>query len=296
MKRQNKIHAICHAEQPARQSFGADGCEGSRNHKTIFLAGTIFILILFSYPLHSQSILNLHENKISLKSKPPIDVSGIKPDLILSVTGGFSFPLADLKGDLNTVSSKNTATSSRAYFEQWGFNAGLQAQLPVDKKSRLRVTMSLIYNQFTNSGIDSSGATSIEPNLNFIQFGLGAEWAFTSISDITPYINIEANANIFGGSINFTDINSGLSYSADYNPDTRYGFTAAAGVEKTFNRTFGGYLGIKYCMANVLGKAYDPTGARELDDESFTANGFQINAKTISFVGVYLGFSLYIRD
>ncbi|HEY3250841.1 MAG TPA: hypothetical protein VGK25_06955 [Ignavibacteria bacterium] len=255
------------------------------------------ILILSTVSLISQNSL-FHERKGEsfLKLKPFINVSNIRPDLIISVTGGLSLPLADLKGDLSTVSLTNGATSSRAYFEKYGLNFGVQGKLPVDKKDRLRVIISVAYNFFTNSGSDSSGSSTIEPKLNFFQFGLGAEYAFMSAGDITPYFNLEANANIFGGSIDFTDNTSGLTVTAEYNRVTRYGFTASGGIEKAFTKSFGGFLGVKYCMANVLGKSSDLTGARELDDDSFVVNGFSVSQRTISFVGIYLGLSLYIRD
>jgi hypothetical protein len=258
---------------------------------------TFILLIFISYSSLSQNVLNnsININNIHL-SKTPIDVSKIKPDFILSVTGGYLIPLGDLAGDLSTVSLTNPATSAKAYFEKYGFTVGGQGKLTIDKKSRYRVRISFQFNQFTNSANDSSGNTTISPKLNFFQFGLGAEWAITNISDITPYIGFEANANIFGGTIAYSNNTTGANNENEYNTVTRYGFTADLGIEKAFNKSFGGFLGVKYCNANLLGKSSDLTGARELNDDAYTVNGFSIDAKNISFVGVYLGLSIYIRD
>jgi hypothetical protein len=272
-------------------------------NRNIFI---ILVILVNGFSIYSQQI-NKKENLIPLSlssltkknnsvnfKNPSLSVLSTKPEFILGAIAGGSAPLNELKGDLSSVSLTNPATSSPAYFESWGYNIGIYGKLPIGKKGNFRVSISLIYNRFFNSGDDSASSVTIEPNLNIFQAGLGLEYAFDRIGNVTPFIGAEFNANIFGGSIDFLKEGTSISYS--YNRNIRYGFCAGAGAEYFINKTFGLIGGVKYNMANLIGKEYNSTGAHELDDESFTVNGVNINRKNINFLNFYAGIALYISD
>jgi hypothetical protein len=236
------------------------------------------------------------KNKSESHKLTSLGVLSTKPEFILGAIGGGSIPLAELKGDVSTISLTNGATSAPSYFEEWGYSLGVFGKLPVGKTENIRINISLIYNRFFSSGTDSSDQVTIEPNLNIFQAGLGAEYAFTKIGNVTPFIGAEFTANIFGGSIDFIGSGSSSGISYNYNRNVRYGFWAGAGIEYFMNKSFSLIGGVKYNMANLIGKDRDETGAHDLDDEAFTLNGVSIKQKNISFINIYAGVALYIRD
>jgi len=237
-----------------------------------------------------------HNNKITLNKNTSLGVLSTKPEFIFGATAGGSIPLAELKGDVSTISLSNGATSSPKYFEQWGYSIGVFGKLPVGKKGNFRVNMSFIYNRFFNTGNDSSNTVTIEPNINIFQTGLGVEYALNRIGNVTPFVGAEFTANIFGGSIDFIGSGSSSGVSYNYNRNVRYGFWAGAGAEYFINKTFGLIGGVKYNFANLIGKEFDETGAHDLDDDSFTVNGITIKQKNIMFINIYAGVALYIHD
>ena len=225
-----------------------------------------------------------------------LGVLSTKPEFVLTAFAGGSLPLNELKGDLSSISLFNGATSSTGYFEAWGYNNGVLGKLPVGRKGNFMINISLIYNRFFNSGGDSTGTVTIEPNLNIFQSGLGAEWAFNKIGNVTPFIGAEFNANIYHGSIEFIEIEGGPGISYNYNRNVRYGFSAGAGIEYSINKTFGLTGGVKYNWTNLIGKKYDESGAHDLDDEAFIVNGISIKQRNIAFLNFYAGVALYIWD
>lgn len=236
------------------------------------------------------------QTKSSSLNITSLGVLSTKPEFILAAFAGGSMPLNEFKGDLSTISLTNGASSAPSYFEKWGYNLGVLSKLPVGKTGNFRINVSLVYNRFFNSGSDSSGTVTIEPNLNIFQAGLGAEWAFNKIGNITPYIGAEFNANIYHGSIDFITIEGGSTFTYNYNRNVRYGFNAGAGIEYSINRSFGLIGGVKYHWTNLIGKKFDESGAHDLDDEAYSYSGINIKQKNITFINFYAGIALYIRD
>lgn len=246
----------------------------------------------------SNSVLLSFKNE-NIKLNP-VKHSGIqlksKPELILSLSVSGLLPIAELKGNTADISLTNPATSAKSYYELWGYSIGLTAKLPAGKTGNLRPKISLHYTGFFNSGNDSTGMISIEPQLNIIQVGLGAEYSLLLPGSIRPFIEAEATANIFNGSVSYTDITGINNYTEDFNRNVRYGFTAGAGAEYVFNKTYSIFAGLRFSMANLVGKEYDETGAHDLNDEAFNLNGFAINRKNISFLSLYAGVSFGIGN
>lgn len=278
------------------------------NHKRIYIILLSSVFIFNTSVVRSQylseagsnnpiEIANISSIKSTMKfSLTSLGVLSTKPEFILTAFAGGSMPLNQLKGDVSTISLTNGATSAVSYFEKWGYNIGVLGKLPVGKKGNLRINLSFVYNRFFNTGTDSSNTMTVEPNLNILQTGLGAEWAFTNVGKITPFIAVELNANICNGSIDIFEAASGPAQSYNYNRNIRYGFNAGAGIEYSINRTFGLTGGIKYHWTNPIGKDYDETGAHDLNDDAFTINGVNVGQKNITFLNFYAGIALYIRD
>ena len=277
------------------------------NKKYLFYL-TVFLIYFISSPqIISQSTNTLKDNNFlklrSEKIQKPIsfnnktsDVPVSKAEFILMLSTGALLPLNDLKGDLSTVSLTNGATSSRGYYEKWGFSIGLIGKLPAGKKGNFRPKISLFYNSLNNSGSDSTGTVTIEPVINMLQVSLGLEYVIMKSDKFLPFIEADFAANILTRSITFTEGTNSFSFTANYNRNVRYGFGAGAGVEYQINKTYSLIGGIRYNYANLIGKESDNTGAHDFNDAAHTVNGFAIDQKIMTFISAYLGVSLNIRD
>jgi len=283
-------------------------------NKKINRTYTIRILLLLAFIISitgSQELFDINFESTNLISKVRLkDIKKnrlsdddrknnayIKPhQLILSLTGGYLLPTADLKGDVSKINFKNSATTALSYYENWGYTFGILSKLSTDKMDRFRVTVSLSLNYFRNTGQDSSGLYTVEPELNFFQAGLGAEWAFLNYGQQVVYIGFDINASSHSGSINIFNDSTGSQISLLYSPVMRFGASVNLGVDYFISKSFGLTGGLKYSITNLFGKNYDASGLHDLNDDSYTLNGFSINKKTISYLGIYVGLSVYIGD
>lgn len=266
----------------------------------LLLAVTLVSFSQYSYESSSGHEFKTGKLKLFTNKAPQDDENKIlnkfNHQFSLSASGGFLLPIGDLKGDVNTISLTNGVTSAQSYFEKMGYSYGLSAKMKIDKHNKARVTMSLIINNFINSGSDSSGKYTIEPELNFIQLGLGGEYAFARFNDLIPFIGIELNANSFFGQINFIDDSTSSTYSLKYAPVTRYGITIGAGADYYISSSWGVFAGVKFSASNLLGKNFDASGLHDLNDESYTLNGVSIKQKSIMHLAFYAGFTVFVGD
>jgi hypothetical protein len=281
-----------------------------RNKKiNILSAFRIIIFLVFTITLINSQRLsdnNFNSNtltkKITLKSnneKRPVDDDNfhVKPNqFTLTLTGGYLQPTAGLKGDVSKINFKNPATTALSYYENYGYAFGLLGKLSTDKKDRFRITVSLSLNYFRNSGLDSSQVYTVQPELNFLQVGIGAEYAFMKKGRIVPFVGFDINATSYYGSINIIDDSTQSQVSLNYNPVKRFGASVNAGVDYHISGGFGISGGLKYSITNLIGRNYDESGLHDLDDESYTLNGFTIDKKTISYLSFYIGLSVFIGE
>lgn len=236
-----------------------------------------------------------HNERInSLSSKLSLSPENTNAGLIQGIFAGYSLPLTPLKGNTQTISVKNNQTQTTSYFVKHGITGGISEKLPFGKKGNVRLVMDFSYSYFFQSGNDSIGIYTIKPKMQIFQAGLGCEYAFTSIDRVEPFIGAEINGNIFGGSTEFLNNALGTDTVKDLNMVTRYGFTVGAGVNYKLNKDLGFVFGAKYTLTNLIGKSSNLDGARELNDAAYTLEGYNVSAKTISFIKFYLGLSIYL--
>jgi len=238
--------------------------------------------------------LNYPSKKDLTSSYNLADNNNSHPGLIQGIYGSFGFPFAPLKGNISTISLNNGATSAVSYFEKWAVGGGISEKLPVGNKGKFKVVINFNYSVFLNSGTDSLGVNSIKPKIEIFQTSLGGEYAITKLDRIEPFIGADITASIFGGSLQIDNSVLGTSVTADYNSVSRFGVDFGAGVDYKINKDFGFVLGGKYNISNIIGKSTDLTGAHELNDAGYSVNGINIKSKTISYINLYLGFSIYI--
>lgn len=219
-----------------------------------------------------------------------------QPRFVIHVTGGYSLPLPDFKGDI--------PTDSNSYFMKQGFNFGADGKYYVDKKRSIGITLALTYSLFSNSEDISSvvGTTTytvtVKPKVNVFTAGLGVEYAFLPKGKANPFIGAEFTGNFFSGKNTIT-LPTGDS-TIDLKSEARFGLGIGAGVDIKLSKNIGIVVGGKYQLANLIGKAYDSVTAGQtevpLNDKEHTIGTTTIDAKNISWIQFYAGISFYLMQ
>ena len=213
-----------------------------------------------------------------------------QPKLTLHLTGGYSLPLPDLRGDIPLKEGDNN------YQVKNGFNFGADGKFALDKKCYIKITASLAYNMFNNSGDMELVENGIETRkINIFSTGLGFEYSFFPKKNINPFIGAEFTGNFFNGKhtieIGDTSINENTLKS-----ESRFGININGGIDIVSSKNIGIVIGIKYNIANLFGKdSASVSGAGfALWDKEYIYNGRTISAKNIQYIQFYAGLSFYL--
>jgi len=211
-----------------------------------------------------------------------------QPQVTVHVTGGYNLPLPDLKGDY--------PADTNSYLQKSGFNAGADVKYFLGKKRNVGITLSLGYNSFssgdiTATGSDTSFFTTAKNKINTFTAGLGIEYAFSPKSKANPFIGVELTGNFFSG--DFTSTKGTVSTTSTLKSASRFGVATNLGLDVNLNKSIGFVVGLKYNLANLIGK--DSTGGSATE---FGLNDKEIgtvSAKNISWLSIYGGFSFYFN-
>ena len=166
-----------------------------------------------------------------------------QPKFVIGVTGGYSLPLPQLKGTIDSVNSE----SGESYFVKTGFNLGLTGKYAVDKKRKIRITFGGAYNKFTGEETYSHTNTiDFHTNLSIISASLGAEYSFTPKEKTAPFIGLELNGNFLSGKTEETVTASSTSDHDTFGTTTstlisasRFGISLGGGVDVALNKNIG---------------------------------------------------------
>lgn len=178
-----------------------------------------------------------------------------QPQIVISATGGYNLPLPDLKGNFPDSISGTTADSN-TYLIKQGFNFGLTGKYALGKKRNVRVNLGFAYNMF-NQSKDYDGGYSLKNKMNIINIAAGVEYAFQPRQKVNPYVGLDLGAYLYSGDIELT---GPISSKGTLKSATRFGGAIGGGIEFMFSKQIGANIGVKYHMANLIGKAYDTTG------------------------------------
>lgn len=217
-----------------------------------------------------------------------------QPQLKLHVTGGYNLPLPDLKGDLDTRADSNT------YFMKQGFGFGADGKYYLGTKRNVGITLGLGYQMFSNSSDSSTyfGATNIKNKLNAFTVGLGVEYNFMPKGKTQPFLGAEFTGHFFSGDFEATV--GGTTFKRTLKSASRFGAAFGGGVDFKFGKQVGAVLGLKYNLANLIGKEYDSTNTSttevSLDDKEHTEGGVTVAAKNISYLQIYAGVSFFFNE
>lgn len=209
--------------------------------------------------------------------------------LIVQLNAGYLLPLPDFRGTIPPGAGDND------YQMNSGFLFGAAGKYALDKNNMLRLTASLTYNMCSNNGDIEGFENSLETHkINIFSFGAGTEFAYTSKNITVPFLGVEFTANSFNGK-NEYEIGDTLNYITKLKSEWRFGILVNGGVDIRLEKDMGIVLGVKYNIANLLGKN-NSTSATEitLNDKEYTDNGVQVDAKNIRFLQLYAGLSIYM--
>ncbi len=220
------------------------------------------------------------------------NINYAQPKLTLHLTGGYSLPLPDLRGDIPPEAGDNN------YQMKNGFNFGAGGKFALDKKCYLKITASLTYNMFNNSGDFELVENGVESQkLNILTAGIGFEYSFLPKKNVNPFIGAEFTGNFFSGK-HTLEIGDTSITENNLKPESRFGIQINGGIDISSSRNIGVVIGIKYSIANLFGKDSASVSGYEyaLWDKEYTYNGSTISAKNIQYLQFYAGISFYFMQ
>jgi hypothetical protein len=102
----------------------------------------------------------------------------------------------------------------------------------------------------------------------------------------------EFTGNFFSGKLTTTP-DGGTATDITLNSASRFGVMFNGGVDIAIGKSVGAVIGLRYNLANLIGKAYDSTNTSltnySLDDKEYTIGTTTVAAKNISWLTIYAG-------
>ncbi|MBN8585075.1 MAG: outer membrane beta-barrel protein [Ignavibacteria bacterium] len=201
-----------------------------------------------------------------------------QPQVKVHVTGGYNLPLPDLKGEY--------PADTNSMLQKSGFNAGADVKYYLGKKRNVGITLSGAYNSFSSGDISVTGGSFIT-KVNIIAIGLGVEYSFMPKGKTNPFLGAEFTGNFFSGNYK-TMPTGGTETEATMKSASRFGIGVGGGLDFTFNKSIGAVVGVKYNMANLIGKdSVTSTVNNEytlIDKETSVTK-----SKNLSYLQIYAG-------
>jgi hypothetical protein len=222
-----------------------------------------------------------------------------QPSSMLSFLGGYSIPMGDLKGKFgSTWATYQNNADSNTYFLQDGFNFGMDMKFAPYKDTKLKIIGGVHYTSFTQSAEYSDTAISviIDYGMRIFSFSIGLEYSYvTKTSKINPFVNAQFTLNLFSGNYDET-YSDGNTKNLTLKSASRFGFKFGGGVDIPLGRRLGTVVGANYNMANLIGR--ESTGdfgsQYSLNDKEGVVNDVPYKNKSISYLNIYVGFTLYL--
>jgi opacity protein-like surface antigen len=222
-----------------------------------------------------------------------------QPRITFQIYGGYSSPTGDLKGDALLPD-----TTEVDFQMKNGFNLGADGKVAFGKQGKLRVVLGIGYSRFSNVGAarksnTDSSYVEINPKLNIILPSIGLEYSFTPNEKNKPYLGIDFTLSTVSGTY-YKKNTDGSPKPVPLKSDTRYGIQINGGSEFQISRYLGFNIGIKYHFVNInkkTGTVNDPQNEKEFSDaEHINSYGITVPARTISYVKLYAGLSIFFGN
>ncbi len=214
-----------------------------------------------------------------------------QPQLKVHVTGGYDLPLPDLKGTY--------PTDTNSMFQKSGFNVGADVKYYLGKKRNVGITLGGSYNAFTSGDVTMTNPNGVGvQKMNILAVALGVEYNFMPKGKTQPFLGLEFTGNFFSGKRTFTPT-SGTASEQTMKSASRFGVQIGGGVDFKLSKSVGAVLGVKYNLANLIGKdSASTTVANEftLTDKEYTVGATTIKSKNLSYIQIYAGVSFFFNE
>jgi len=220
-------------------------------------------------------------------------------------------PFGELKGDfpdsLNSTGSLDF-TKAPTLLTKNGFNFGAIGKYVVDTTGHARLTAGFNYSSFSGNKdyIRTSGTRSYKNTVGIFSISAGAEYSFSPAKKVNPFVGLELAVNVFSGKI---EGSGDTSITLDRASETRFGIIGGAGVDIKINKSIGAVIGVKYSLANLIGRKTETSSANNSvtdDEEGGTLTLIEIplnddetstnRSKTINYLQFYAGLSIYLGN
>lgn len=213
-----------------------------------------------------------------------------QPQITLHVTGGYNLPMGDLKGVIGT-----DTLFKQNYLQKSGFNVGADGKYFLGKKRNVGITLSAGYNSFTSGTFTATDNSTQILKINSFTIGLGAEYDFMPKGKANPFLGVEFTGNFFSGKGTQTT-SGGVATDYTMNSASRFGIQGNFGVDFALSKMIGAVVGLKYNMANLIGK--DSAQTTTVGGTTFNlvdkAYG-SVTAKSLGWLSIYGGISFYFN-
>jgi hypothetical protein len=222
-----------------------------------------------------------------------------QPSSMLSFIGGYSIPMGDLKGKFgSTWATFTTNQDSNTYFLQNGLNFGMDMKFAPYKSSKFKIIGGVHFTSFTQGAQYSDTAISvlIDYGMRIFSMSVGLEYSYvTKTSKINPFVNAQFTVNLFSGNYDETYSN-GNTTNLTLKSAARFGLRLGGGLDIPLGRRLGAVIGVNYNLANLLGrKSTGDFGSQySLNDKEGVVNNVPYKNKSINYLNIFAGFSLYL--
>ncbi len=228
----------------------------------------------------------------------------------ISVYGGYSLPLADLKGDFpDTLSTSSYLdfNKSSTLLTKSGYNIGVKGKYCIDTLGKANFTAGLNYNSFSGS-MDyrrTQATLTYQNKVNIFSISAGAEYDFFPKKKFNPFIGLELAMNFYSGKI---EASGDTTFTLQRKSESRFGVAANAGLGIMLNKSIGAVIGVKYSLTNLIGKKTETTTSTTITDAEETGSSslkeIGLNdedssnnkSKTLYFLQIYAGISFYFGE
>ncbi len=222
-----------------------------------------------------------------------------QPASVLTFLGGYSIAMGDMKGKFgSTWGTYQTNADSNTYFLQNGFNFGMDMKFAPYKDTKFKIIGAVHFSSFSQGAeyADSSISVQINYALRIFSFSIGAEYMhITKTSKVNPFVNGQFVLNLFSGNYDETYSNN-TTTNLTLKSSVRFGLRFGGGVDIPLGNRLGAVLGFNYNLANLIGKesTADFGSQYTLNDKEGVVNNKSFPNRSINYLSIYAGFSLYL--
>lgn len=252
---------------------------------------SILLVLVFILPVGIYS-------QLKVKSKNFKKV----PIVSLMITGGFSYVVGSASGDSRSFSSIYEPSGSNIFNSsslgmQEGYGINALSNFIVSKNKKFGVTGEIGFKHFYNTMDLGMNRT----RWSIINLGAGVQYNFTPKEKESIFLGYSINYNVLFGAwqsdITYPD-NSVSNIYTWFNPASRLGMSATAGMLIKLNKKVDLVVSLKGVWANVFPKSNFSSGRvyRSYINDSESSNGIELeNKKNIIYMQIAAGIRLPLR-